>query len=161
MDTVHKKIHQFSLGKKINSIAMKLRDMFYFIAFFLFFFLFCKRNCCYKMSSMIQGCCPPKQSKSHVYMNALGITFLQCRRLIPRARLAASKATDQGCWEVLAHPGTRGCLEQSPVSLCWFLLEELGVDVFFLLLSFSFTVKASQKKKKNFPAKSVRCSEFS
>lgn len=38
MDTVHKKIHQFSLGKKINSIAMKLRDMFYFIAFFLSFF---------------------------------------------------------------------------------------------------------------------------
>lgn len=34
------------------------------------------------------------------------------------------------------------------MSLCWFLLEELGVDVFFLLLSFSFTVKASQKKKK-------------
>lgn len=40
MDTVHKKIHQFSLGKKINSIAMKLRDMFYFIAFFLSFFFF-------------------------------------------------------------------------------------------------------------------------
>lgn len=133
---------------------MKLRDMFYFIAFFFFFFFFLFSASEIAVTKWVQwyrGCCPPKQSEPHVYMNAFCITFLKYRRLIPRARLAESKATEQGCWEVLAHHGTRSCLKQSPVILCWLLLEELCVNVFFLLLSFWFTVKAFKKKKKRFP----------
>lgn len=97
---------------------------------------------------MVQGLLSTEQTL-HVHTNAQSIEFLQCRRLTPRARLAEPKAAVQGCWEVLAHPGTRGCMRRSvTLILCWLLLEELCLVVFFLLSSVYFTVTALQKNKK-------------
>lgn len=101
-----KKYTNFPWGKKINSIAMQLRDMFYFIAF-------CKQNCSdTKWVQWYRCYCPLKQKKtSHVYECTLYLYSYSIIGLISRMPLASLKAMAQKCCKVLEYHSTGKCLK--------------------------------------------------
>lgn len=100
---------------------------------------------------MVQGLLSTQAKQTlHVYTDARSVRFLQCRWLMPGAHLVEPKQQHKDAGRCLHNPGTRGCVRRSPVTLtlCWLLLEELCLVVFFLLSSVYFTVRASQKNRK-------------